>query len=237
MKQQNILSSIWLMIIALMIASCSPTSKDMVVNVEISGLKKGTVYLQKVSDSVLINLDSVSVNTETPFSLEATIESAELFYLFLDRKSANPNDDRIMFFGEKGNIVIKTSLENYLMGAEITGSTTHDVLKEHQKMSKQFQNKRLELFKAYFEAEKANKKDTLPILTADSKSLEKRQLLYTINYAISNADSEVAPYLAITEFPASAVSFLDTLQKSLSPKVKASKYGKMLEKYLSEMPN
>lgn len=216
------------------LSSCLDTPKDMLVNISVKGLKKGTVYLQKVEDSLIVNVDSIFVNTETPFSLEANIESPELFYLFLDRKSNNPNDDRILFFGEKGTITIETSLENYFLGAKITGSASQDILNEYQAMKKQFQNKRLELFQTYFEAEKANNKDTLVILSKASQNLEKRQLLYTINYAISNADSEVAPYLAITDFPASATSFLDTLQKSLSPKVKASKYGKMLEKYLSE---
>ena len=216
------------------LSSCSDTPKDMLVNISVKGLKKGTVYLQKIEDSLIVNVDSIFVNTETPFSLEANIESPELFYLFLDRKSYNPNDDRILFFGEKGTITIETSLENYFLGAKITGSASQDILNEYQAMKKQFQNKRLELFQTYFEAEKANNKDTLVILSKASQNLEKRQLLYTINYAISNADSEVAPYLAITDFPASATSFLDTLQKSLSPKVKASKYGKMLEEYLSE---
>ena len=216
------------------LSSCSDTPKDMLVNISVKGLKKGTVYLQKIEDSLIVNVDSIFVNTETPFSLEANIESPELFYLFLDRKSNNPNDDRILFFGEKGTITIETSLENYFLGAKITGSASQDILNEYQAMKKQFQNKRLELFQTYFEAEKANNKDTLVILSKASQNLEKRQLLYTNNYAISNADSEVAPYLAITDFPASATSFLDTLQKSLSPKVKASKYGKMLEEYLSE---
>ena len=232
MKHQKII--FLLVAVFAFLNSCSDTPKDMLVNVSVKGLKKGTLYLQKVEDSLIVNVDSISVNTETPFTLEADIESPELFYLFLDRKSTNPNDDRILFFGEEGSITLETSLENYFLGAKISGSVAHNILEEYQKMKKQFQNKRLELFKAYFEAEKANKKDTLPILTAASQNLEKRQLLYTINYAVSNADSEVAPYLAITEFPAKATSFLDTLQKSLSPKVKASKYGKMLEKYLSE---
>ena len=235
MKQQKII--FLLVAVFAAFSSCSDVPKDMLVNISVKGLKKGTLYLQKVEDSLIVNVDSISVNTEAPFSLEANIDSPELFYLFLDRKSTNPNDDRILFFGEKGVISIETSLENYFLGAKITGSASHDVLSEYQAMKKQFQNKRLEMFKAYFDAEKINKTDTLAILTASSRSLEKTELLYTINYAISNADSEVAPYLAITEFPASATSFLDTLQNSLSPKVKTSKYGKMLEKYLSENQN
>ena len=138
MKQQKII--FLLVAVFAAFSSCSDVPKDMLVNISVKGLKKGTLYLQKVEDSLIVNVDSISVNTEAPFSLEANIDSPELFYLFLDRKSANPNDDRILFFGEKGVISIETSLENYFLGAKITGSASHDVLSEYQAMKKQFQN-------------------------------------------------------------------------------------------------
>ena len=56
----------------------------MTVNVNIKNFKKGNIYLQKISDSTLINVDSIFVTNEKPITLSHDLESPELFYLYLD---------------------------------------------------------------------------------------------------------------------------------------------------------
>ena len=44
-----------------MFFSCKNDNKNMNVNVNIENFKKGNIYLQKISDSTLINVDSIFV--------------------------------------------------------------------------------------------------------------------------------------------------------------------------------
>jgi hypothetical protein len=67
-----------------MFFSCKNDNKNMNVNVSIENFKKGNIYLQKISDSTLINVDSIFVTNETPIILSYDIKSPELFYLYLD---------------------------------------------------------------------------------------------------------------------------------------------------------
>ena len=80
----------------------------MIINVNVENFKKGTIYLQKISDSTLINIDSVFVKKNEPIIFKTKIDSPELFYINLDISNF---DNRIEFFGEKGEIDINTSLE------------------------------------------------------------------------------------------------------------------------------
>ena len=57
---------------------------------------------------------------------------------------------------------------------------------------------------------------------------------YALNFAKSNANQEVAPYILYTEAYDATLSLLDTVIKDFTPKVKNSRYGKQLEDYLAK---
>ena len=63
----------------------------------------------------------------------------------------------------------------------------------------------------------------------------RRKYLYTTNFAINNKDSEVSPYLALTEIYNARINLLDTINNSLTAKVKASKYGKELQSFIEKI--
>ena len=83
----------------------------MQVEVFVKDLKKGTLYLERVQDSILVAVDSMQITQEKPIVLEADLNHPELFYVLLDRNKADDFDNRIPFFGEAGNISIQTTLE------------------------------------------------------------------------------------------------------------------------------
>ncbi|MEP2279995.1 DUF4369 domain-containing protein, partial [Maribacter sp.] len=83
----------------LALSSCGDnTEETMIVNGKIKGLKKGTLYLQHVPDSVLITVDSLAINGDGNFSFKTKLMSPEIFYLYLDKKDNNDINDRITFF-------------------------------------------------------------------------------------------------------------------------------------------
>lgn len=79
----------------------TPRGDEMMVTGTIKGLRKGTLYLQKIKDTVLVNLDSVTIDGNPDFTLTTSLKSPEVHYLYLDKEDADTLNDRILFFGEK----------------------------------------------------------------------------------------------------------------------------------------
>jgi len=231
-KQMKKISILLLAIIAL--TSCNNKESNLIVNANIDGLKKGTVYLQKIEDTLMVDLDSVVVNGNANISLEAFIESPQVMYLYLKKVDNSQYDDRIDFFAEEGEVNITTTLENFVTDAEITGARNQEKLQEYRKMMQRFNDKNLELIQQNFEAQRDENEEKLIEVNKQYESLLKRKYLYTVNFAINNKDLEVAPYLALSEVFDANIKYLDTIYNSLEPKVKKSMYGKELKDFLKE---
>tara|TARA_B100000929_G_C15486525_1_gene412986 strand:- start:456 stop:1205 length:750 start_codon:yes stop_codon:yes gene_type:complete len=223
-----------LLVILISITSCSEKESNLVVSGEIKGLKKGTLYLQKIEDTSLINIDSVVVDGDPMFSMETYIESPQIMYLYLEKVDNNSYDDRIDFFADKGQVTINTNLEKFETSAEVIGSVNQEKLMEYRKMISRFNDQNLELIKASFEAEKAEDDQKLMEIDKKYDGLLRRKYLYTVNFAINNKEHEIAPYLALSEVFDANIKYLDTVYNSLAPKVKKSKYGKELKDFLKE---
>ncbi len=221
-------------LVTLLIIACSSEEHNMKVHVEVDHLKKGTLYLQHVRDSLIMAIDSVEIDDKVTYTLGSTIQEPELFYLQLKKIDGDPNNDRIPFFGEKGDIFIHTSLKRFEIDAQISGSKTQDIYKEYVATIQKFNDEELMLIKPYFDALKNNNKDTITQLEKQSESLTKRKVLYTLNFAVNNSKSVVSPYIALMELQLENKSLLDTVYQRLSEDVKVSRYGKMLKENITE---
>ena len=220
-------------ILTLLIIACSKKENDLIVKATIVGLKKGTVYLKKMEDTLLITVDSLQIVGNSSFELQSNIESPELFFLDLDNKSNDKH--RITFFADKGVTVINTTLKNVVFDAKIKGSKQQDLFQEYQTMISKMNNRNLDLIKEQFEAQKSSDTNKLNTIKKETDNSIKRKYLYTVNFALNNNDSEVAPYLALAEIYNANLKYLDTINNALTPKVKASKYGKALDKYIKSI--
>ena len=201
----------------------------MTVKVDVKNFKKGNIYLQKISDSTLINVDSVFVKKNEPIILKSKIDSPELFYLNLDISNI---ENRIEFFGEKGEININTSLEKFNSDFIISGSSTDSIYRTYISVIKKFNNQRLDLIKLSFDLAKIEMNDSLVKIQNQINSLNKRQYLYNLNYVVSNGKSYLSPLIAINEFSDSGKIVLDTIKNSMSNEVLNSKYGKIFNNIL-----
>jgi hypothetical protein len=151
----------------------------------------------------------------------------------LDRNNPGDKNNRIPFFGDQGEITIHTTLDDYVTNAEITGSPTQEVYRSYMRIINQFSNEELDLLAAYFNAQINENTDSLALLEKQSANLLKRKMLFTTNFAVNNANSVVAPYLALSELSAAPKSLLDTIANTMSEDVASSRYGKLLVDYLS----
>jgi hypothetical protein len=219
-----------LLALSIILFACSSKKEgNMIVQGQIKGLKKGTLYLQKIVDTVIVSVDSIALNGSDLFTLTDNVESPVLYYLTFD---GNTTDKRILFFGEQGIITINDNVENFGFAPKISGSKNQEVLDRFNVVSKRFQNERLEFIKKDFYAKKANDQELMKKLEEDYNRLVRRRVLYTTNFALTNADFEAAPYIALTEMYDASLKMLDTVNASLTPKVKSSTYGKRYQEYL-----
>ena len=216
-----------LLFVIFIIMGCENEKNQINVNVQIDGFKKGKIYLQKIKDSVLVNLDSVFVDSKNPIILKSKIESPEIFYIDLDIAG---KDNKIAFFAEKGDIKIATNLKRFNTEFEISGSSNDSVYRNYLSVIKKFNNNRLDLIKVSFD--NSIDKDSVAIIQTKIKSLNKRQYMYSLNFAVTNGKYHVAPYIALSEFYNSEKVLLDTIKTSLSNKVLNSKYGQMLKELI-----
>lgn len=223
-----------IVVIFILIIGCTGKSKSDMNTIEvkgsIEGLRKGTLYLQKIQDSILIDLDSLVLKGSSNFKLQAKINSPEIFYLYLDKKDGDTLNDRIRFFGEKGTIEINTLLKTYESSAQISGSENHLLLEEYLTFIRRFDQENLKLVKVYFnELRENNASKKLDSIQKKMDNLLLRRYLFTINFASNNSDKEIAPYLMVTEVNDTSIKLLDSVMVKLSPEVKNSKYGKDLK--------
>jgi hypothetical protein len=212
--------------------SCAKKEGNMIVQGQIKDLKKGKLYLQKMKDTLLVSVDSVSLNGSNTFRLSDNIKEPTLYYLTFD---GNTTDQRILFFGEEGTITINDKVKNFGYTPSIEGSKNQLILDNYNSVKKKLQNERLDFIKRDFEAKKINNPELTEQIQKDYNRFLRKRILYTTNFIISNADTEVAPYIALTEMYDASMQMLDTVNNSLTPKVKASYYGKLYQEYLDKI--
>jgi hypothetical protein len=221
----------------ILLFACSK-SDNKTGNVELTGnvegLKQGKLYIQQLKDTSLVLLDSIIFSGKSNFETKFQIEEPQMLYLSLDRGTTESIDNSILFFAEPGKMKIETTLQGFYANAKISGSENQKIYEKYLKIKSNLNDENLELIekelknnitkKASITEEINNKRDKLTI----------RKYLYTANFALVNPKYEVSPYIALTEIPDAKIKLLDTISKTLSPKVAKSKYGKRLNEWIKE---
>ena len=132
--------------------SCSSDKNIMIVSGDIDGLKKGTIYLQKQKDSIIVSIDSMLMNGQSDFSLEAKIDEPDIYFLYLDKNDGELLNDKITFFGNIGKININTRLQTFDSGYEISGSKNSELLSEYLSVKRKFNYLNLDLLEIFYKA-------------------------------------------------------------------------------------
>lgn len=221
----------------LLLFSCKKTSEsEQKFNSSLSGTiantTSGKLYLERLIDSTLMVVDSVSLDGKSDFAFYFDLEDPEMIYIYYEKDTNIPIEDGLSVFMEQGEITLNTSIENFYQDAVVTGSANHDKLVEYQKLMKRFQDKNLDLIRDMYLAEKDNDAEKILEINRQYQSLMTSKYMGTVNFALNNNDFEISPYLALYEVFDINTKYLDTIYNGLTPKVKSSTYGKLLEKYI-----
>jgi hypothetical protein len=212
-----------LFVVIILLTACSQQTKKMMVSGNIKGLQKGTLYLQHVQDTNYVTLDSLVMNSTTNFRLGCNLEEAEMLYLSLS------------FFGSNGNTNINTTLKRFKFDAQIDGGPQQELLESYYEIMSRFKNQRLEFIKEKINAQKDLNLELAEKIQLKIDNVITRSYLYSINFAINNKQSEVAPYVAVAEVYDANVKYLDTINSVLPKNIADSKYGTILEDYINKI--
>lgn len=220
-----------ILLILLLLASCGPSENEMTLTGNVEGLKKGTLLLQKIEDTLLVTVDSVTVFGDSHFSFSETVKSPEIYYLYVRLENGNLLDTRIPFFAEASPINIETTLKNFAVDAKITGSKNQELLASYKAIAQRYTDKNLEYIVEGF---KANPKDDSLKAVIEQNRIRLKQLEYlaTVTYALQHPDDEVAPYLMLSQPYEGNIKYLDTVYNSLTKRIKESSYGAELNDYI-----
>ena len=211
----------------LFIIGCVDESQKSTINLDVKGLKKGTLVLKKLSDSSFVKLDSFIVNSGDKINFSVLLDQPEM--LFIDLKLNEGSDIKTLnFFAEKSKMDIVTNLENFGYELVVKGSKNDSIYRNYISLNKKFNDQKLDLFKRSFEKSKSNDLDSLKIIEDLVVNINKRQFLHNANFAVRNSEFELSPYIALTDLYESK-KILDTVYKSLSIRIKNSKYAKKLK--------
>ena len=223
--------------ILLLLAACEKENKkdyNLHISGNIKGIKQGKLFIQQLKDTSLIVIDSIIFNGKSTFDSYLTIDSPEMLYFFLDRVQTNSLDNNLVVFAEPGELSLETNLETFYADAVVKGSKNNDLYLNFKKINARFSNQQLGLIEKEINAQKNSNLVQLDSIQKAKEQLLKRKYLYAINFALTQKEYEVSPYIALSEIYDAQIKYLDTIHHSMSPKVAQSKYGKLLTEFIEK---
>ncbi len=219
------------LLIILILIGCNSDNNKMVVSGNIEGLKKGTLYLQKQKDSIIVSLDSLLIEGSSEFTLETKIIEPDIYYLYLDKNDGDSLNDIITFFGNIGEININTRLQTFDSGYKITGSKNSELLEEYLSIIRKFNSENLDLVEIFYNSQIENNTNRIDSVNTQLDNLITRKYLYSLNFAINNSEYEISPYIAVSQIADANIDLLIQLYDTLPENIKNSKYGKILGEF------
>ena len=232
----NRINKILLLLLSITITySCnnSESNNYMSVSGKIDGLRKGKLYLQQFVDSVFVSIDSTVVNNEFEFNLGTEIIEPDIYYLYLDKVDGDSVNDRIKFFGDSGEITVNSRLITFNSNAEISGSKNQTLMEEYQLIIRKFNLENLDLLEIYYDSQINGNNKRFDSVNDAINNLIKRKYLYSLNFATTNADYEISPFILTTEVPDANKELLKQVYDKFNDSIKVSKYGKLLMEIIS----
>ena len=206
---------------------CQSNKNKLDLNFKVKGLKKGKITLKKLNDSSYSKIDSFTVKGNEIINFTYDLKEPEMLFLDLDFADGSGTKS-LSFFAENNKMDVITSLDNYGYNVLVKGSRNDSLLRDYISINKKFNDEKLDLFERSFANSKTNNTDSLKIIENSIININTRQFLHNANYAVRNANYEIAPYIAVTDLFESK-KILDTVYKSLKADIKNSKYALQLK--------
>lgn len=213
------ISSLFLAILLGIIAvSCQQKEEtNFKLDVTITGLGDKTVYLQQRKDGDWVKLDSVDLVADKGV-FKGNIDLPEYYYL-----TVKDGQGFVPFFLDKGNVTISTNINN-MRDFEVSGSKTQDEYTAFMESLSKFDEQIATLGQSYQQADENGKKQ----IEEEYESLMNQKSQSMLDYAISNNESVVSPFIIMSNSYLFELDDLDNVTSNFSEKIANSEYVKYL---------
>ncbi len=215
----------YFLVLFFFVFSCSKIDDEnqFSLSLEIEDLKKGVIYLEKISDSSVVVIDSVLFNGNNSIEFQGKIDEPEIMIISLTYEN-KPDPKSFTFFVEKSKISLKTRLKDFGFKVYSKGSKNDSIYRQYLEINKKFNDEKLDLISNSLVFQKTNNKDSISFYDSKLVNVNKRQFLHNANFAMRHSNYAIAPYIAITDLRKS-ITILDTIYNSLDDGIKNSKYA------------
>ena len=214
---------------SMFLPACS--HKDTTPHIEgrIIGLKKGTVYLNRLDNDSLIKIDSFRVKGDGQFRFDLSKIDPQLLVITVKEIP----EAYLAFFSDDTVVTITSLWNKFGLKNEISGGKNQRAWVNFNQIRRQMNDRKLDVLKAGLEARKDNDSVAWKRAMKQEVSLMKRFKLYAYQFAVKNADKNVGAYVAWREFKDNR-QVLDSIYKKLSPSVKKGPYGLKIKRLLGK---
>lgn len=224
-------------IVLFFMLACESEKPNFIVQGRVEGLKKGKIFLQKWKDSTVVNLDSVTLYNNNQFVFQHNLDHPEIMYLQLQKDTLDPVEHYFSFFADKGNLNINARLDQFIFAEIEADYENQKQYGTYVKFMRKFNDQKLEMIKTEMIARKSENNQKLDSVNRAYNKIDRRRLLYAVNFAMANPSLEVSPYIALEQSQNISKPYLDTIYQKLDKDIQNSFYGQKLFEFLNQEKN
>ena len=106
-------------------------------------------------------------------------------------------------------------------------------MEEYRLIIRKFNLENLDLLEIYYDSQINGNNKRFDSVNDAIDNLIKRKYLYSLNFATTNSDYEISPFILTTEVPDANKELLKQVYDKFNNSIKVSKYGKLLMEIIS----
>lgn len=216
---------------ALLLAGCSG-GKTFKVKGVIQGAKNGVLYLQREENGRYVDVDSLELGCNGRIELAGRAEEPQMYYLAFGK-----SEPALSFFADGAPVQVQAHIDS-LDRARITAGDEQALYNEFMDYMRDFAARKEAVYLDILRSGAVDgAKDSLEIYRAMYEKLDRRQLQFVANFALSHPESRLSPLLAYTFLNKGYSPLLDTIAAKFTPEVAASRYGQEFATFVSNAKN
>ena len=218
-------------ILLFIVFSCNINQENFELSGNINGLENGVIYLIESSNiEQEIILDSTTVDNSSSFLLKGYIKEPQILKIRLGESNSN----EIEFFAEIGEMKLNTSNKRFQFDAQFSGSRNQENLDKFNSFLVKYEEEDLELLERQIEESMKNNQKSIDSISILRDKIEKKKILFIINYIKNKKEEIISPYLALKYNKDINEDYLLKIYNSYSKEISNSKYGIELNKIINE---
>lgn len=218
-------------ILLFIVFSCNINQENFELSGNINGLENGVIYLiESSSIEQEIILDSTTVDNSSSFLLKGYIKEPQILKIRLGESNSN----EIEFFAEIGEIKLNTSNKRFQFDAQFSGSRHQENLDKFNSFLVKYEEEDLELLEKQIEESMKNNQKSIDSISILRDKIEKKKILFIINYIKNKKEEIISPYLALKYNKDINEDYLLKIYNSYSKEISNSKYGIELNKIINK---